>query len=185
MEAAAILSRGSPFHVTHVVTVGAPTAQVHGFPTGSHVLSLENRGDVVPLMDGHDNPDSPQQVTVQFDDHETSVVANHAIGHYVNGAAAAEASTDASVREQLASLRSHGFLGGSAAGHQPGPPDHPLTHVASRRARSLLEPRRNVSAGPGRSRRAGPGCGTPPSGPPPRRDQRRSRRCPSGGGARG
>ena len=115
MEAAALLSHGSPFHVTHVVTAGAPTAQVHGFPPGSHVLSLENRGDVVPLLDGHDNPDSRQQVTVQFDDHETSIAANHAVAHYVHGAAAADLSTDPSVREQLASLRSHGFLGSGAA----------------------------------------------------------------------
>ncbi len=114
MEAAAMLSHGSPFHVTHVVTVGAPTAQVHGFPAGSHVLSLENRGDVVPLLDGHDNPDSRQQVTVQFDDHETSIAANHSIHHYVRGAAAAQASPDPSIREQLASLRTHGFLAGGA-----------------------------------------------------------------------
>lgn len=114
MEAAAMLSHGSPFHVTHVVTAGAPTAQVHGFPAGSHVLSLENRGDVVPLTDGHDNPDSREQVTVRFDDHETSVVANHAVRHYVRGAAAVDASPDPSVREQLASLRSAGFLGSGA-----------------------------------------------------------------------
>ena len=114
MEAAAMLSRGSPFHITHVVTAGAPTAQVHGFPAGSHVLSLENRGDVVPLLDGHDNPDSREQVTVQFDDHETSIAADHELRHYVHGAAAAEAATDPSVREQLASLRSAGFLGSTA-----------------------------------------------------------------------
>ena len=114
MEAAAILAHGSPFHVTHVVTAGSPTAQVHDLPAGSHVLSLENRGDVVPLLDGHDNPDTRQQVTVQFDDHETSVAANHAMGHYVRGAAAVESSTDPSVREQLASLREHGFLGSDA-----------------------------------------------------------------------
>lgn len=114
MEAAAILADGSPFHVTHVVTAGAPTAQVHAFPAASHVLSLENRGDVVPLLDGHDNSDSRQQVTLQFDDHETSVASNHSLHHYVRGAAAAEASADPSVREQLASLRSHGFLGSRA-----------------------------------------------------------------------
>jgi hypothetical protein len=53
-------------------------------------------------------------VTVQFDDHETPIAANHAIGHYVHGAAAADLSTDPSIREQLASLRSHGFLGSGA-----------------------------------------------------------------------
>jgi pimeloyl-ACP methyl ester carboxylesterase len=111
MEAASMLSHGTRFHITHVVTAGAPIAQVHGYPPGSHVLSLENRGDVVPLLDGQDNPDSRQQVTVQFDDHQTSIAGNHAIRHYVHGAAAADASSDPSIREQVQSLRDHGFLG--------------------------------------------------------------------------
>lgn len=112
MEAAAMLSHGTRFHITHVVTAGSPLAQVHGYPPGSHVLSLENRGDVVPLLDGRDNPDSRQQVTVQFDDHETSVAGNHALHHYARGAAAAEASSDPSIREQVRSLHRQGFLGG-------------------------------------------------------------------------
>ena len=37
MEAAAMLGNGSPFHVTSVVTAGAPTAQVHGFPARAAV----------------------------------------------------------------------------------------------------------------------------------------------------
>jgi hypothetical protein len=114
MEAAAMLSRGTGFHITHVVTAGSPIAQVHGYPPGSHVLSLENRGDVVPLLDGQDNPDSRQQVTVQFDDHETSIAGNHLLHHYVRGAAEADASTDPSIREQVRSLREHGFLGSRA-----------------------------------------------------------------------
>jgi pimeloyl-ACP methyl ester carboxylesterase len=111
MEAAAMLGNGSPFRVTSVVTAGAPTAQVHGFPPGSHVLSLENQGDVVPLLDGADNPDSVQQVTVRFDDHGSSIADSHDLRHYVRGARAADASTDRSVRAELASLRAHGFLG--------------------------------------------------------------------------
>jgi hypothetical protein len=111
MEAAAMLGNGSPFHVTHVVTAAAPTAQVHGFPPGSHILSLENHGDVVPLLDGADNPDTVQQVTVRFDDHEASIAGNHDLGHYVRGAAAADASPDPSIRAELGSLRAHGFLG--------------------------------------------------------------------------
>jgi pimeloyl-ACP methyl ester carboxylesterase len=114
MEAASLLAHGSGFHVTHVVTAGSPIAGIHGYPSGSHVLSLENRGDLVPLLDGHDNADSVPQVTVQFDDHEVSVVGNHDLSHYVRGAAAVDASTDPSVREELASLRGHGFLGSSA-----------------------------------------------------------------------
>ena len=48
MEAAAILAGHGGYHVTDVVTAGSPTAQVPGFPSGSHVLSLEQQGDVVP-----------------------------------------------------------------------------------------------------------------------------------------
>ena len=110
MEAAAILSGGSDFHVTDVVTAGSPTAQVPGFPPGTHVLSLENHGDVVPLLDGEANPDSPQQVTVRFDDPGTGIADSHGLAHYVRGAAAVDASDDPSIREQLRSLRHHGFL---------------------------------------------------------------------------
>lgn len=120
MEAAAILGQGSGFHVTHVVTAGSPTAQVPAFPAGTHVLSLEHQGDVVPLTDGAPNPDSVEQTTVGFGDHggADGIVGNHDYWHYVNGAAAADASTDPSVQEQLASLHDGGFLG---TGHATGP----------------------------------------------------------------
>jgi hypothetical protein len=117
MEAAAILSQGSDFNVTDVVTAGSPTAQVDGFPDGSHVLSLEHQGDVVPLLDGADNPDSVEQTTVTFDDgHGSGIVDNHDYDHYVAGAAAVDAATDPSVVEQLASLHEHGFLTGPGGG---------------------------------------------------------------------
>jgi hypothetical protein len=115
IEAASLLAHGSGFDVTHVVTAGSPIAGLHDFPPHTHVLSLENRGDIVPLLDGRDNADSLQQVTVQFDDHETSIVGNHDLRHYVHGAEAADASNDPSVREQLDSLRADGFLGSSGA----------------------------------------------------------------------
>ena len=111
IEATSMLAHGSGFHVTHVVTAGAPVGLTGDYPAGAHLLSLENRGDLVPLLDGRDNADSREQVTVQFDDHETSIVGNHEIWHYVHGAAAADASTDPSIVAQLRSLRRHGFLG--------------------------------------------------------------------------
>jgi hypothetical protein len=111
MEAAAILSQGSPYHVTTVVTAGSPTAYVDGFPSGTHVLSLENHGDVVPLLDGADNADSAEQVTVRFDDHETTLDRSHGLDSYVAGAGAVEASDDPSIRDQLADLAEQGFVG--------------------------------------------------------------------------
>ncbi|MCW2766887.1 MAG: hypothetical protein JWO11_2846 [Nocardioides sp.] len=110
MEAAAILSEGSDFNVTSVVTAGSPTAQVDGFPPGTHVLSLEHEGDVVPLLDGEENPDSVQQVTVHFGDGGTDIVDHHSFPHYVAGAAAVDASDDPSIVESLQSLADHGFL---------------------------------------------------------------------------
>jgi hypothetical protein len=115
MEAASLLAHESGFDVTHVVTAGSPIAGIHDYPADSHVLSLENRGDLVPMLDGHDNADTVTQVTVRFDDHEASIAANHGLGHYIDGAAAVDASDDPSIREQLASLRSHGFLGSGAS----------------------------------------------------------------------
>ena len=121
MEAAAILSQsngqGSPYHVTTVVTAGSPTAYLDGFPPGTHVLSLENHGDVVPLLDGADNPDSAEQVTVRFDGHETTLGASHGLDSYIAGAGAVEASDDPSIEDQLANLAAQGFVG-SADGQE-------------------------------------------------------------------
>ncbi|MCW2843393.1 MAG: hypothetical protein JWN22_1309, partial [Nocardioides sp.] len=111
MEAAAILSSNHDYNVTNVVTAGSPTAQVDGFPPGTHVISLENQGDVVPLLDGEENPDSPQQVTVHFNDQGSSVGDSHGLDHYANGAAAVDASGDPSIQEQLANLQANGYLG--------------------------------------------------------------------------
>jgi hypothetical protein len=104
MEAAALLAHGTPYDVTNVVTLGAPTAQVHGFPAGSHVLSLEHVGDVVPELAGAPAPETPEQVTVRFETSIEGVVDNHSFTHYAEGAAAVDASTDPTIRASLASL---------------------------------------------------------------------------------
>lgn len=118
MEAATILSHDHHFNVTNVVTAGAPTAQVPGFPPGTHVISLENQGDVVPLLDGEENPDSTQQVTVHFDDQGSSIADSHGLDHYVHGAAAVDASDDPSLVEQLHDLAAHGYLATPGQGGQ-------------------------------------------------------------------
>ncbi len=100
------------FDVRHVVTAGSPTAQVPDLPAGTSAIHLENRGDAVPLLDGEDNPDQPHRTTVSFDAGSHDVVDNHAIDRYVSGAAAADASTNGSIRDQLERMRDDGFLGG-------------------------------------------------------------------------
>jgi hypothetical protein len=114
MEAAALASRDTGFAITDVVTAGSPTAQVSGFPDDVHVLSLESRGDVVPLLDGADNRDSVEQTTVTFEDtFEPSVEGTHGYEHYSAGAAAVDASDDPSITDHLAGLRDRGFLDGA------------------------------------------------------------------------
>lgn len=111
MQAAALLSQGSPYAVTDVVTVGSPTAQLEGdFPAGTQVLSLENAGDLVPRTDGAANPDTVGQVTVTFVSRDTGVAGNHDFTHYVAGAAAVDASGHPSVVAAVAGL--DGFLTG-------------------------------------------------------------------------
>ncbi|ANH37941.1 hypothetical protein I601_1506 [Nocardioides dokdonensis FR1436] len=114
MQAAQLLGQDHGYDVTHVVTAGAPTAQLAPFPPGSHVLSLEQHGDVVPLLDGAPNPDSREQVTLTFDAGRLTggdVLGHHGFAAYAAGAAAADASTDPSVVEQVRSLHEAGFLG--------------------------------------------------------------------------
>jgi hypothetical protein len=123
MAAAAILAGDHGYDVTDVVTAGSPTAQVDGFPQGSHVTSLEQYGDVVPLLDGEPNPDSVEQTAVLFDaGPQGGVTAHHSYAVYADGAAAADASTDPSLVENVESLHQHGFLG------PPGQEGVTLTH---------------------------------------------------------
>jgi hypothetical protein len=112
MAAAAILAGPGRFNVTHVVTAGSPTAQVPGFPAGSHVLSLEQEGDIVPELDGAPNSDSVEQTTVTFDaDPDGGVLAHHSYEVYEAGAGLLDEATDPSVADAVGSLHDHGFLG--------------------------------------------------------------------------
>ncbi|MCH1868829.1 hypothetical protein [Nocardioides sp. CFH 31398] len=108
-----------PYDVRQVVTAGAPTAQVPGLPEQVAVLSLENRGDVVPLLDGAPNPDTRQRVTVTFDAPVAAGVApglaeRHALGHHVDAARAVDASSEASLVAQTARMRELGLLDAAA-----------------------------------------------------------------------
>jgi hypothetical protein len=133
MEAAAILAGDHGYDVTDVLTAGSPTAQVDGFPHGSHVTSLEQHGDVVPLLDGEPNPDSVEQTTVVFDaGPEGGVTSHHSYAVYADGAAAADASSDPSLVENIDSLHQHGFLAGLGDGH---------AHVTSQVLQITREPR--------------------------------------------
>ena len=103
---------GKRFTVTHVVTAGSPVGRtVDDVPASVRVLALENRADVVPHLDGADNPDRPNVTTVAFSADHGDIVHNHALREsYALGAADCDASNDASVRAFLDSA--DGFLSG-------------------------------------------------------------------------
>ncbi|MFT3873357.1 MAG: hypothetical protein QM714_12065 [Nocardioides sp.] len=114
MEGVWLAHHAHDFSITQVVTVGSPVATMDPGPTP--VLSLENHGDLVPLLDGEPNPDTPTRVTVEFTDPDPAGAAGtHDLHHYVRGAAAVDASTDPALTDQLDSLRAAGFLAGGAA----------------------------------------------------------------------
>ncbi len=115
MQAAALA--GDPdfgYHVTHVVTAGSPVA-TSGIPDDVTVLSLENTGDVVPLLDGEPGPDGAHHTTVQADVHAGSLGAadgqNHSLSTYESIASAADASSDPSIQAVVESMHAQGFLG--------------------------------------------------------------------------
>jgi hypothetical protein len=86
------------YNVTHVVTAGSPVGRIP-VPDGVQMLSLENRGDIVPHLDAAENRARDNHTTVTFDNQSGTVGGNHAIGgNYVDAARQLDASTDPSVR---------------------------------------------------------------------------------------
>lgn len=106
----------SHFNVEHVVTAGSPTAQVPHLPDGTHAIHFENRGDAVPLLDGEDNPDDPNRTTIKFDEGSSDIGDNHGLEHYTNGAAAADASSNGSIQDEITRMHDDGYLGSGASG---------------------------------------------------------------------
>ncbi|MGH8886824.1 MAG: lipase family protein [Egibacteraceae bacterium] len=86
------------FNVTHVVTAGSPVAGMP-VPRSVQVLSLENEHDIVPHLDGQDNPDASNWITLTFDRQLGTVGANHGIVRsYLVGAKGIDGSSDPSVQ---------------------------------------------------------------------------------------
>ncbi len=113
MEAVNLVSNGSEFNITNVVTLGSPTAHEESPPdSATKVLSLENVGDPIPIVVGESNRPSEHHVTVRFDSRAGGF--EHELSHYVHGAQAADDSAHPAIAEQVASL--HAFLDGTTTG---------------------------------------------------------------------
>ncbi|EFV13917.1 lipase family alpha/beta hydrolase [Segniliparus rugosus] len=106
------------YNVTNVVTAGSPVGLVD-MPSNVQVLSLENNGDIVPHLDGRNNPDTSNWTTVTFDHQTGTVGGNHKMGGpgdhgYTDVAASLSNSTDPSVVAFNQSLANNGFTTGTS-----------------------------------------------------------------------
>jgi hypothetical protein len=81
------------FTVTHLVTAGSPIG-LAAVPGSVSVLSLENQGDVVPELDGADNPRRADWITARTAHGDGSVLARHSMRSYLAGALDVDASAD-------------------------------------------------------------------------------------------
>lgn len=110
MNAAIHLTHTQEFQITQVITAGAPVGVVaNRVPPGVQVLALENDGDLVPHLDGAENPDRGNVTTVRFHRDQGRIDANHSLtASYRAGAADVDASNDVSVRAFLDGA--HGFF---------------------------------------------------------------------------
>jgi pimeloyl-ACP methyl ester carboxylesterase len=100
VNAAIDAAAAGTFRVTHVLTTGSPIGAISGrVPSSVQMLALENRGDLVPHLDGATNADKINVTTVTVEHDHGSVGRNHSLEHsYVPGAADVDGSDDASVR---------------------------------------------------------------------------------------
>lgn len=108
---AAIEARASGrFHVTHVVTAGAPIGAIAPhIPREVSVLAIENKHDLIPHLDARTNDDRRNVTTATFNRDAHAIGRNHdLLLSYVPGAADVDASADPSVREFVSSAA--GFL---------------------------------------------------------------------------
>jgi hypothetical protein len=110
VQAAIDVSRSGQFHVTHVVTAGAPIGElVPHVPKGVQVLAIENAHDMVPQLDGVTNADRANVTTCTIDRDTGRIIGDHSLDEtYLPGAADVDASRDPSVRAFLSSAT--GFL---------------------------------------------------------------------------
>ena len=95
------------FNVTQVVTAGAPIGRF-AVPAGVQVLAVENRNDLIPALDGADNPDRANVTTMTFSDNKGTMGENHSLRDAYAAAAADLPAGDPSYAAWQESAR--GFL---------------------------------------------------------------------------
>jgi hypothetical protein len=95
------------FVIDHVVTAGAPSAQVPTIPETCRVLSLEDRADPVALLGSLINQKVTNRLTVVFDG-----TTSDGESVYVAGGRAADASSHPELQAEIQRIREGGYLAG-------------------------------------------------------------------------
>ncbi len=119
------------FNVQSVVTYGSPVARFD-IPDDVSVLSIEHRQDVVPMLEGRDNPDGASWTTIRTDDPHGGgdIVEAHDHGRYGYGQTLSDLdSLDGVPAEVRAAMddwrdRNQMFFGNGTAPHQVYALDH-------------------------------------------------------------
>jgi hypothetical protein len=105
VSAAEVAAADHDFVIDHVVTAGAPSAQVPRIPERTRVLSLEDRSDPVALLGSLVNAGASNRLTVVFDGDGADRDAM-----YVAGGRAADTAEHPQLKAELALLTQAGFL---------------------------------------------------------------------------
>ncbi|MEO6702282.1 MAG: hypothetical protein ABI140_06080, partial [Jatrophihabitantaceae bacterium] len=92
------LSATGQFRVTHLVTAGSPIG-LASVPDSVSVLALENDGDLVPQLDGANNPDRGNWLTARVSRGGSTIAAKHAMATYRQGAIDLDRCQDPALRQ--------------------------------------------------------------------------------------
>ena len=104
---------GAGFTVDQVVTAGAPSAQVPTLPTGTRMLSLEDRADPVALLGSLLSAGASNRLVVVFDAaHEGATDGGAPEPAYVVGGRAADLADNAELRAEIGRIQGLGYLAG-------------------------------------------------------------------------
>lgn len=101
------------YRVTHVITAGSPIGAMAAPARDVRTLSLENRNDFVPGLDGRPNPNAERRVTVAFDG--SLPKSPHDLDQYVAAGRRVDDDADPRLAEFTASLREEGFVAAPGA----------------------------------------------------------------------
>ncbi len=104
---------GAGFTVDQVVTAGAPSAQVPTLPSGTRMLSLEDRADPVALLGSLLSAGASNRLVVVFDAaHDPTTNGSAPEPAYVLGGRAADRADNADLRAEIDRIQGLGYLAG-------------------------------------------------------------------------